>query len=183
MIETNRLILRPWRVEDAEALFKYASDKRVSELALWPRHTSVEISRDVIENIFMPNPQSFAMELRVTREPIGCIGLVPDEAEHYATESGEREVGYWMGYPYWGKGLTTEALNGLIEYCRDRLRLKSLLITTDAQNFASQRVAEKCGFEFIEDYEFDGIASKAYRLRLINDREVAPRQNQASSKA
>lgn len=171
MIETDRLILRPWRVEDAEALFKYASDKRVSELALWPRHTSVEISRYVIEKIFMPNPQSFAMELRATREPIGCIGLVPDEAEHYVTESGEREVGYWIGYPYWGKGLTTEALNGLIGYCHDRLRLKSLLITTDAQNFASQRVAEKCGFEFIEDYEFDGIASKAYRLRLINDRD------------
>ena len=44
--ETDRLIMRPWRTDDAEALYKYASDGRVSELALWPRHTSVEMSRE-----------------------------------------------------------------------------------------------------------------------------------------
>ena len=51
--ETDRLIMRPWRTDDAEALYKYASDGRVSELALWPRHTSVEMSREVIESFFM----------------------------------------------------------------------------------------------------------------------------------
>ncbi len=166
MIETNRLILRRWRLTDAEALYKYASDYRVSALALWPRHTSVEMSRDVIEKFFIPNPQTFAMVIRATDEPIGCIGLVPEGTEHYNIESGEREVGYWIAYPCWGKGLTTEALNGFIGYCRDKLRLKSLLITTDARNVASQRVAEKCRFEFIEHYDLDGIPSKAYRLSL-----------------
>lgn len=47
---TERLILRHWREDDAEALYKYASDPRVSEMALWPRHTSVEMSRDVIRD-------------------------------------------------------------------------------------------------------------------------------------
>ncbi len=168
-IETNRLILRRWRIEDDAALYKYASDERVSELALWPRHTSVEMSREVIETIFIPNPQSFAIVLRATDEPIGCIGLVPEGAEHYAIQPREREVGYWIGYPHWSKGLTTEALNGFIDYCRNRLLLKSILITNDARNVASRRVAEKCGFEFVEDYEFDGIPSKAYRLSLKKD--------------
>lgn len=107
MIETDRLVLRRWRIEDAEALYKYASDERVSELALWPRHTSLEMSREVIEKFFIPNPQSFAMVLRTTDEPAGCIGLVPEGEEHHPSEPLEREVGYWIGHPYWSKGLTT----------------------------------------------------------------------------
>ena len=166
MIETKRLIMRRWRTDDAEALYKYASDKRVSELALWPRHESVEMSREVIERFFAPASDTFAMVLRDTGEPIGCIGLVPQGAEHHSLMPGEREAGYWVGFPYWGRGLTTEALGGLIDYCRSVLNLKSLLITTDARNKGSQRVAEKCGFRFVEDYVSDGISSKAYRLDL-----------------
>lgn len=164
IIDTDRLVLRPWKIEDAEALYKYASDEKVSELAMWSRHTSVEMSREVIEKFFIPNIQSFAMVLKASDEPIGCIGLVPEGDEHYVIEAETREVGYWIGHPYWNKGLTSEALNGFIGYCRNKLHLKKLLITTDARNSASQRVAEKCGFEFIEDYELDGIPSKAYLL-------------------
>ena len=48
IIETGRLIMRHWSPGDADALYKYASDERVSEMALWPCHSSVEMSRDVI---------------------------------------------------------------------------------------------------------------------------------------
>lgn len=167
MIETDRLILRPWRVEDAEALFRYASDSRVSELALWPCHTSVEMSRMVIEEIFMPNRFSFAMALRETDEPVGCIGLVPQGDEHHEALSTEREVGYWIGYPYWGRGLTSEALEGLIGYLRGIPGIESLLITADSRNTASHRVAEKCGFSHVEDYTLDGISSRAFRLKIV----------------
>lgn len=165
-METERLILRPWRMDDADALYKYASDGRVSELALWPRHTSLEMSRKVIEEIFMPNRNSFAMVLKTTGEPIGCIGLVPEGEEHHSVDSCEREVGYWIGHPYWGKGLTTEALKCLIGYCRDILMLASVLITTDVKNVASQRVAEKCGFHHMGDYDCDGVSCKFFRLGL-----------------
>lgn len=166
VIGSDRLILRRWREEDADALYKYASDGRVSEMALWPRHTSVEMSRDVIRDFFQPNPYTFAMILKETGEPIGCIGLVPIGDEHFAPLPDEREVGYWIGLPYWGKGLTTEALSSLICFCRNTLHLDSLLITTDANNIASQRVAEKCGFRFITDYTCNDIDSRAYRLVL-----------------
>lgn len=166
MIETERLILRRWKTDDAEALYKYASDPRVSELALWPCHDSVRMSREVIETIFAPDPYTFAMVLKATDEPIGCIGLVPEGCEHYQTGASEREAGYWIGYPYWGFGLTTEALGALINHCRDTLGLKSLMITTDCRNIASGRVAEKCGFRFVGRYEHDGICGNAYRLHL-----------------
>lgn len=167
VIETGRLFLRPWCEADSEALYKYASDSRVSEQALWPCHTSVEMSRRVIRDIFAPNPHCFAIVLKETNEPIGCIGLVPDGAEHHSVSQAEREAGYWIGHPYWGQGLATESLEALICYCRDRLRLSSLLITADAGNTASHRVARKCGFRLVENYEYDGTASKAFRLGLV----------------
>ncbi|MDE7110279.1 MAG: GNAT family N-acetyltransferase [Muribaculaceae bacterium] len=165
MIETDRLLLRPWSEEDAEALFKYASDLRVSELALWPCHTSVDMSREVIRRFFIPNQPTLAMELKSTGEPIGCIGLVPMGEEHYTPLTGEREIGYWIGHPHWSKGLTTEALMAFTPYCFNEMGLNSLLITTDRKNTGSQRVAEKCGFSLIDRYVCDGIASLAFRLR------------------
>lgn len=166
MIESERLILRPWSIEDASMLYKYASDNRVSELALWPTHTSVEMSREVIEKIFMPNPYCFAIILKESNEPIGCIGLVPAGDEYHETAHSEREVGYWVGYPFWNMGLTTEALEALIAYCRETMGLTSLLITTDANNIASKKVAEKCGFHFMDNYFYDNVNSCAYRLNL-----------------
>lgn len=174
MIETTRLILRPWRENDAEALYRYASDAEVSRMALWPRHTSVEMSRRVINEFFIPNPYTFAIALKESDEAIGCIGLVPEGEDHYEPLPGEREVGYWVGHPLWGNGITTEALMALVGYCRDRLHLPSLLITTDSRNRASQRVAEKCGFKLIGDYSYGSIPSKAYRLNCRDARPVRP---------
>lgn len=166
MLESKRLILRKWHENDAEALYRYASDDRVCRLALWPRHTSVGMSREIIRNVFVPNPYTFALVLKESDEPMGCMGLVPEGCEHYSPLQSEREAGYWIGYPYWGLGLATEALGLLIRYCRDRMDISSLLITADSRNIASQRVAEKCGFRLIDNYTNDGICSKAYRLYL-----------------
>ena len=166
MIHTERLTLRPWSTDDAEALYRYASDPRVSRTALWPTHTSVEMSRQVIEQIFIPAPHTFAITLRGSCEPIGCIGLVPDGCGHYPALQSEREVGYWIGHPHWGNGYTTEALRAIVAYCRDTLRLQSLLLTTNRLNIASQRVATKCGFSLIASYDHQGIPSLAYRLPL-----------------
>ena len=165
-METDRLILRKWSEDDADALYKYASDPKVSELALWDCHTSVDMSREVISRFFLPNPHLFAIVHKDTNEPIGCIGLVPEEDSHHPLLPNEKEVGYWIGRPHWNNGLTTEALDIFISYCRDNLHLDSLLITTDEKNKASQRVAQKNGFIFLEDYIYDGIPSKAFRLQL-----------------
>lgn len=169
-METERLILRQWLDSDAEAFYRYASDGRVSEMAMWPRHESPEMSLRVIREIFQPNPDSFAMVDKETGEAIGCIGLVPPGEENYPVAEGEREAGYWVGHPYWGRGLTTEALGALTAYCRDTLGLRSLLITTDRRNVASQRVAEKCGFRFVADFVCQGTESRAYRLEVREER-------------
>ena len=117
----------------------------------------------------MPNRHSFAMVHKESGEVIGCIGLVPEGDEHYAVMQREREVGYWIGYPYWGQGLTTEALKALLSYCRNQLGLYSVLLTVDLRNYGSRRVAEKCGFIQFDRYDLDGVDSLAYRLSLTAD--------------
>lgn len=166
MITTQRLILRPWREEDAGDLYRYACDERVSRPGQWPRHESVEMSRDVIRAYFIPNPHTFAIALRATGEVIGCIGLVPAGCENYPVLQDEREVGYWIGHPHQGIGLATEALLALIGYCRDRLHLTSLLLTTLVDNHPSRRVAAKCGFGHIGNFTSDHSPNLAFRLSL-----------------
>lgn len=70
MLETSRLIIRPWSTDDADDLYRYASDSRVSELALWPCHTDVAMSRTVIETYFMTNPDTYAIALKESGEVV-----------------------------------------------------------------------------------------------------------------
>ena len=70
MIETDRLILRPWRESDAEALFRYASDPDVGPRAGWPPHKDIEESRNIIRDIFT-NERTWAITLKETGEATG----------------------------------------------------------------------------------------------------------------
>lgn len=147
-IETERLTLRPWMSDDAEALFKHASDPEVGPSAGWPPHTSVEMSREVIRSVFSA-PETYAVVLKETGEPIGCCGLVPEGArpsEHITSD--DAEIGYWIGKPYWGQGLIPEAVEALVSHVRDKLNKRRLWIAFSVGNDKSRRVAEKCGFTF-----------------------------------
>ena len=85
MMETNRIILRPWRESDAEALFKYASDPDVGPRAGWPPHKSVEESLEVIRTIFH-NDTTWAIELKESGEAIGAMGYLPCEGNNLADQ-------------------------------------------------------------------------------------------------
>ena len=74
ILETERLILRPWTEDDAEELYKYACDPDVGPAAGWPPHTSVENSREIIRSILCA-PETYAVCLRETGKPIGSVGL------------------------------------------------------------------------------------------------------------
>ena len=76
IIETPRLILRPWREEDAADLYRWASDPEVGPAAGWAPHESVEDSRNVLRTILM-KPDTWAVTLRPSDEPVGSVGLFP----------------------------------------------------------------------------------------------------------
>lgn len=74
MLETKRLLMRPWEESDAEELYKYAKDPAVGPIAGWPPHTSVENSLEIIRTVFSA-PGVYAIVLKETGLPIGSIGI------------------------------------------------------------------------------------------------------------
>ena len=79
-METERLLLRPWRDSDAPALFKYASDPEVGPRAGWPPHKNVEESLEVIRTVFNDATNTWAIVLKETGEAIGAMGYLPANA-------------------------------------------------------------------------------------------------------
>ena len=98
-LETERLLLRPWREEDAADLYEYAKNPAVGTAAGWPPHTSVENSREIIRTVFSA-PETYAVVLKATGQPIGCVGLLFEGNSNTPLGEHEAEVGYWIGVPY-----------------------------------------------------------------------------------
>ena len=142
VLETERLLLRPWEEADAEECYKYARDPRVGPIAGWPVHTSVENSRQVIRDILMV-PETYAIVCKETGLPVGSIGLHHNDL---ASKDDEAELGYWLGVPYWGQGLVPEAAGELLRHAFEDLKLARVWCAYYDGNERSKRVQEKLGF-------------------------------------
>lgn len=102
-LETERLILRPWDESDAEELYRYAQDPDIGSIAGWPPHTSVEDSRGIIRGVLLAS-ETYAVVLKETGKPVGCVGLFRGEEGNIPLDADEAELGYWIGKPYWISG-------------------------------------------------------------------------------
>ena len=145
-METDRILLRPWLESDAENLFKYASDADVGPRAGWPPHNSVDESLKIIRTVFNTDTM-WAVELKETSEPIGCVGYLPASASNLKIKDDECEVGYWIAKPYWRKGICTEAMRLVVDYCFNVKGFTTLWGDYFPENPASGKVMEKCGFK------------------------------------
>lgn len=147
IIETERLILRPWNESDSESLYEYAKDDRVGPIAGWPSHTSVENSREVIKNV-LSAPETYAVCLKKDNKAIGSIGLMIGKHSNLNLPDSEGEIGYWIGVPFWGQGLIPEATRELIRHAFADLYLETLWCGYFDGNEKSKRCQEKCGFVY-----------------------------------
>ena len=143
VLETERLILRPWKESDAEECYLYAGDDRVGPVAGWPVHTSVENSRQIIKDV-LAVPETYVIVLKETGLPIGSIGLHHNDL---AEKEDERELGYWLGVPYWGQGLVPEAAMEMLRHAFEDLNLARVWCAYYDGNEKSKRVQEKLGFK------------------------------------
>ena len=144
MLETKRLILRPWQESDAESLYEYAKDPEVGPPAGWPPHTSVENSREVIRK-FLSAPETYAVCLK-DGTAIGSVGLKLGENTDMTDREDECELGYWIGKPFWGQGLIPEACRELLRYAFEDLGMQAVWCGYYDGNEKSRRVQEKLGF-------------------------------------
>ena len=160
MIETERLILRPWQEQDAEDLYTYASDPEVGPPAGWPPHASVDNSREIIKNI-LSKPETYAVCLK-DGTPIGSIGLHLNGSTDMTDRDDECELGYWIGKPYWGQGLIPEASRALMRYAFEELGMRAVWCGYYDGNEKSRKVQTKLGFVY--QHKTEGL-----EVRLMNE--------------
>lgn len=146
-LETERLLLRPWEPDDAESLYEYAKDPAVGPIAGWPVHTSVDNSREIIGSV-LSAPETYAVCLKSDGKPVGSIGLMTGKESNLDLPDTEGELGYWIGVPFWGRGLIPEACRELIRHAFDDLGLEKLWCGYFDGNEKSRRAQEKCGFVY-----------------------------------
>ena len=143
-LETERLLLRGWLLDDLDDLYEYAQNMDVGVMQGWKPHESKEESLIAL-NSFIVNDESWAIVLRENNKVIGSIKTSPDEnrGRYYA-----KYVSYVLSADYWGKGYMTEALNRIIKYVFEELNIDLLSAFHYPHNTRSKRVLERCGFQY-----------------------------------
>lgn len=165
-LETPRLLLRPWEDSDAKQLYSLARDPRVGPIAGWPPHKDIADSRRILRDI-LQTEESYAVVLKETGAVIGSIGL--RQNSDLASGDAERELGYWLGVPFWGKGYMPEAAKEVLRHAFEDLGLETVWCGYYEGNARSQRVQEKLGFTFQRKTERLYVAQMdEYRTGYVN---------------
>lgn len=147
-IETERLILRRFTVEDSPAMFRnWASDPHVTEYLIWPAYTEergvAEYLQSVTAQYKNPAFYEWAIVLKSSNEPIGSIGCV-----HLREETTAMELGYCLGLQWWRRGLVPEALRAVIQFLFTNTDVNRIEAKHDVRNPASGTVMKKCGMQY-----------------------------------
>ena len=151
-LETERLILRAWKITDLDDFFEYASVNGVGEKAGWEHHKSKDESLEILK-MFINEKKVLAIVLKENQKGIGSIGI--EECRQDLDKNLEnllgKELGYVLSKDYWNKGIMTEAVSKVIEYCFKILKLDYLVATYFNYNIESKKVLEKLNFKFYKD--------------------------------
>ena len=147
IIETQRLLLRQFKEEDAADMFNnWASDAEVTRYLTWTTHSSIEVSKKVLEmwidEYSSQENYNWAIEMKENRNVVGSIGLM-----NIDNNIGNAEIGYCISRAFWNKGITTEAFSAVIEFAFKQVGFERITGRHQVDNVASGRVMEKCGLQ------------------------------------
>ncbi len=138
-----RCTVRSWQLGDAEGLVRHANNVNVSKQLRdrFPHPYTMSAARAFLEHVVPLRPvTNFTIE--VEGKTAGGIGFAAGtDVERFSAE-----IGYWLGEPFWGRGIVTEALSLVTEYAFGRLNILRLFALPFADNLASSRVLEKAGY-------------------------------------
>ena len=147
VIETNRLILRPFRISDAQKMYdNWASDPAVTKFLTWPTHASVEVTGKLLDywcgQYEKDDYYQWAICLKENDEPIGSMAIVDGDFR-----IGRAEIGYCISRKWWGKGITAEAFRAVIDFLFGKADANRIEARHDVNNPNSGRVMQKCGLK------------------------------------
>ena len=144
MVRGERCVLRPWRTRDAASVVRYANNANVSRYLRdrFPYPYTMEHARAFLASAFAEEGEPTKLAIEVDGEAVGGIGVIAGaDIERFSAE-----IGYWLGEPFWCRGIVSEALTLMTEYAFDRLNLLRIFALAFTENAGSVRVLEKAGY-------------------------------------
>lgn len=141
VLETDRLLLRPVTLADAEDMFEYAGREQ-NTYYVFEKHTTIDDTRYAIANYFMAAPfGKYGVELKKEQKLIGTIDIRVNSKQING------EIGYAFNARYQGKGYATEAAQKLLNLGFKTLELEKIIATCNKENTPSERVMERLGMK------------------------------------
>lgn len=144
-LETERLLLRPFRADDAARLYACCQEPELGNNAGWKPHESLKESEEVLQSFFLKQIDTWAIVLKESNLLIGSIGLIEDPKR---TNNRTRMIGYWLDKPYWHQGYMSEASSRVIHYGFSTLQLSLITAHCYPHNERSKKVLQHMGFQY-----------------------------------
>lgn len=173
-LETGRLILRKFQIDDAEQMFcNWASDPEVTRFMPWTPHPNVDYTRmlvaEWIGRYSSSSNYNWVIEWKESGEVIGSISVVRLDEKIEAAE-----VGYCLSKAWWGQSIMPEALRAVIVYLIEEVGLNRVAATHDRNNVKSGRVMEKAGMKYegtlrAANKNNQGIGDRVYYAVIRDD--------------
>lgn len=171
-LSTSRITLRKIRLSDIPRLTEYVNHPSISDNILnfpHPYHEEDAIARMnfVLQGFKNGDRYVFAIALNENDGFIGEIGL------HLEREHDRAEMGFWVGEPFWGKGIMSEAVETVLKFGFEDLALNKILATHFVKNMASGRVLARNGMvregELKDQYKCKGEYRSVIQYRLTKE--------------
>ena len=175
-IETDRLVLREFSLDDAEAMYRnWASDPEVVKYLTWPVHADVDVSKEVLKDwvssYIQKDYYQWAIVLKENgNDPIGSISAVKvnDDIDMV-------HIGYCMGRDWWHQGIMSEALQAVMDFFFDEVGANRIESRHDPRNPHSGMVMKKCGMKYegtmrSSDRNNQGICDASWYALLRSER-------------
>lgn len=175
-IETQRLELRPFTMDDAQAMFEnWASDPEVTKYLTWPAHGSVAITQMVLDDWVSHYGEEdyyqWAIVPKDFGQPIGSISVVSKNDQAQLVH-----IGYCIGKRWWHQGIMSESLKAVMDFFFDEVGVNRVETRHDPNNFNSGAVMRKCGMHFEgtlrqSDWNNQGICDASWYGLLAEERK------------
>jgi len=147
VLETDRLLLRPVTKEDREDMYEYGSDSELTRYVTWHTYQSIDDADAFIEHLLGLYAEGqvapWAIQDKESGRMIGTAGYVNWDIRQFRAE-----IGYALARPYWNRGYMTEAMNAILQFGREHMKLMRIEARCMPENIGSGRVLEKLGMQY-----------------------------------
>jgi len=142
--------LRPWNINDLDSLVQNANNINIAKFMSdgFPYPYTSEKAKTFIE-FAIKNTNALYLAIDVNDQAVGGIGISPKTD----IKKKNAELGYWLGEPFWCKGIITRAIGEIIDIAFKTFDLTRIYAAPFGTNYASQRVLEKAGFKLEARFE------------------------------